>query len=297
MRRQDAEIPAPGGLCHGTLHIPGGDGPGPASWSFPTRAGCGRRSGGWPTGWPGLGYVVLVPDIYYRAGARGTVRRGHPVHRRSGAGPDGGPGGPGDQRPDHRRFRGLRGLPAGPPGGARARDRHHRLLPGRAHVTARRGRDRARGSPRRPRSTAAGWRWPATRSSPHLLAGQITATVYVAGATDDSHFTAEQAELLHSALAAAGTEHTRQTYPAKHGFAVPDNPTYDPAAEARHWAALERPTGPASRARPRSGRGCYPMWRRTARAWFRPWIRPTSHSAMSSAAAAPWLVTRRPSTT
>jgi carboxymethylenebutenolidase len=77
-------------------------------------------------------------------------------------------------------------------------------------------------------------------SSPHLLAGQITATVYVAGAADDSHFTAEQAELLHSALAAAGTDHTVETYPAKHGFAVPDNPTYDPAAEARHWAALER---------------------------------------------------------
>jgi len=33
---------------------------------------------------------------------------------------------------------------------------------------------------------------------------------------------------------------TVETYPAKHGFAVPDNPTYDPAAEARHWAALER---------------------------------------------------------
>jgi len=70
--------------------------------------------------------------------------------------------------------------------------------------------------------------------------GQITATVYVAGATDDSHFTAEQAELLRSALAAVGADHTVETYPAKHGFAVPDNPTYDPAAEARHWAALER---------------------------------------------------------
>jgi carboxymethylenebutenolidase len=28
-------------------------------------------------------------------------------------------------------------------------------------------------------------------------------------------------------------------YPAKHGFAVPDNPTYDEAAEDRHWTALE----------------------------------------------------------
>jgi carboxymethylenebutenolidase len=34
-------------------------------------------------------------------------------------------------------------------------------------------------------------------------------------------------------------------YPAKHGFAVPDNPTYDAAAEDRHWKALEALYGSA----------------------------------------------------
>ena len=29
-------------------------------------------------------------------------------------------------------------------------------------------------------------------------------------------------------------------YPAHHGFAVPDNGTYDAAAAARHWDALGR---------------------------------------------------------
>jgi carboxymethylenebutenolidase len=29
------------------------------------------------------------------------------------------------------------------------------------------------------------------------------------------------------------------TYPAAHGFAVPDNPTYDNEAAARHWQALQ----------------------------------------------------------
>jgi carboxymethylenebutenolidase len=29
-------------------------------------------------------------------------------------------------------------------------------------------------------------------------------------------------------------------YPAAHGFAVPDNPTYDKAAADRHWAALQK---------------------------------------------------------
>ena len=77
-------------------------------------------------------------------------------------------------------------------------------------------------------------------SSPHLAADRITATVYVAGATDDDSFTAAQAELLRDALAEAGVDFTLEIYPARHGFAVPDNPTYDEAAQARHWDALAR---------------------------------------------------------
>jgi carboxymethylenebutenolidase len=77
-------------------------------------------------------------------------------------------------------------------------------------------------------------------SSPHLSADRITAAVYVAGATDDNSFTAEQAELLDSALTAAGVDHIIEIYPARHGFAVPDNPTYDAEASTRHWAALRQ---------------------------------------------------------
>jgi carboxymethylenebutenolidase len=77
-------------------------------------------------------------------------------------------------------------------------------------------------------------------SSPHLAADRITATVYVAGAADDDLFTTEQAGLLESALTGAGVEHAIEFYPARHGFAVPDNPTYDAGAEARHWDALGR---------------------------------------------------------
>ena len=61
----------------------------------------------------------------------------------------------------------------------------------------------------------------------------------MAGAIEDGSFTAEQAGLLDRALTGAGVEHTVEFYPARHGFAVPDNPTYDAAAEARHWHALE----------------------------------------------------------
>jgi carboxymethylenebutenolidase len=58
------------------------------------------------------------------------------------------------------------------------------------------------------------------------------------GATDDGSFTTEQAALLDSALTDAGVGHTVEFYPAHHGFAVPDNPTYDAQADARHWDAL-----------------------------------------------------------
>jgi len=74
--------------------------------------------------------------------------------------------------------------------------------------------------------------------SPHLVVGRITGRVYVAAAEQDDSFPPEQAKLLEDALAAGHVDHTIETYPARHGFAVPDNPSYDPEAAARHWRAL-----------------------------------------------------------
>jgi len=66
------------------------------------------------------------------------------------------------------------------------------------------------------------------------------ATVYVAAAENDASCPPDQLERLEKALAEAGVRHTIETYPAAHGFAVPDNPTYDAAADERHWSALEQ---------------------------------------------------------
>jgi len=74
--------------------------------------------------------------------------------------------------------------------------------------------------------------------SPHLASDRITAAVYVAAAQDDDSFTVDQADLLERALAVAGVDYTLEFYAARHGFAVPDNPTYDEQANVRHWAAL-----------------------------------------------------------
>ena len=77
-------------------------------------------------------------------------------------------------------------------------------------------------------------------ASPHLAVGGITADVYIAGAQDDAFYTIEQAELLERALTDAAVSHTMEFYPALHGFAVPDNPTYDTQASDRHWEALRQ---------------------------------------------------------
>lgn len=75
--------------------------------------------------------------------------------------------------------------------------------------------------------------------SPHHKAAAIKATVYVAGAIEDQSFPDEQKDLLEEVLTQAGVAHTIETYPAHHGFAVPDNATYDEAAAKRHWQAME----------------------------------------------------------
>ncbi len=75
--------------------------------------------------------------------------------------------------------------------------------------------------------------------SPHLLADKFQAVVYVGGAENDASFTPEQAETLDKALTAAGVEHTIEFYAAAHGFAVPDNAPYDHAAAQRHWTAMK----------------------------------------------------------
>jgi carboxymethylenebutenolidase len=74
--------------------------------------------------------------------------------------------------------------------------------------------------------------------SPHTMVGSITGRVYVAGADNDASFPPEQADLLDEALTAAGVDHTIETYPAMHGFAVGDSPAYDHAAAERHYDAL-----------------------------------------------------------
>ena len=75
--------------------------------------------------------------------------------------------------------------------------------------------------------------------SPHRFVKNITGYVYVAGAVEDTYFTEAQKIRLEEALGEAGVPHLVETYlDAHHGFAVPDVPSFDLTASDRHWASL-----------------------------------------------------------
>lgn len=75
--------------------------------------------------------------------------------------------------------------------------------------------------------------------SPHLLAKQMRARIYVGAAGIDPTFPDEQRQRLETALSDAGVAHTIETYEnAKHGFAVNGHLVYDRDASERHWGRL-----------------------------------------------------------
>jgi carboxymethylenebutenolidase len=75
--------------------------------------------------------------------------------------------------------------------------------------------------------------------SPHLLAPAMQARIYVAGADQDSSYPPEMAARLEAALTAAGVTHLCETYEgALHGWTMTDFPIYNAQAATRHWQAL-----------------------------------------------------------
>jgi carboxymethylenebutenolidase len=235
----DVQIPAPDGDSHGTLHLPDGAGPWPGVLVFPDAGGTRETMSQMGDRLASLGYVALIPDIYYRAGQWApfdvatlftdqqerarmsglvSVLTNEKVIADSGAYAD---------------F-----LLARPEVSGSAIGTTGYCLGGRLSLIAAGGLGRTIAAA----ASFHGGRLAVAddTSSPHHSADRITAAVYVAGAIDDSSFTAEQAELLENALTVAGVDHFIEIYPARHGFAVPDNPTYDTQANARHWAALRQ---------------------------------------------------------
>jgi carboxymethylenebutenolidase len=75
--------------------------------------------------------------------------------------------------------------------------------------------------------------------SPHLLVDRLQAEVYVASADQDPGMPPEQQSRLDEALTTAKVRHVCEQYDgARHGFTMSDTAVYDEAATERHWKAL-----------------------------------------------------------
>lgn len=75
--------------------------------------------------------------------------------------------------------------------------------------------------------------------SPANNASQIKARVYVGVAGVDQSFPPEQSARLAEALRSAEIDHTIENYVGmRHGWAVPDHGVFDPVGAERHWKRL-----------------------------------------------------------
>ncbi len=229
------------GDCRVSVATPDGNGPWPAVLMYPDAGGARDTFDQMATRLAGLGYVVLVPDVYYRspgwapfdmANVFGDAKeRARLFGMISTVTPD-------IMAADAAAF--FDYLQARPDVSGTRFGTTGYCMGGRTSlIVAGRVPDRVAAA----MSFHGGGLVAEDPGSPHLLADQIQAAVYVGGAEADASFTAANAETLDAALTAAGVEHTIEIYPAGHGFAVPDNGPYDEAAAQRHWEAMARVFG------------------------------------------------------
>ncbi|MCE9572329.1 MAG: dienelactone hydrolase family protein [Deltaproteobacteria bacterium] len=75
--------------------------------------------------------------------------------------------------------------------------------------------------------------------SPHRLASQIKARLYIGAASEDPSFSDEEQARFRASLDAAHVAYQLEVYPAKHGWVPNDTAVHDAAAAERHWQTLE----------------------------------------------------------
>jgi carboxymethylenebutenolidase len=236
-------VSTPDGTCSVQLFTPEGPGPWPGVVMFPDAGGVRDAFDQMAAKLAGYGYAVLLPDVYYRNGDWAPFNMGNVF----------------TDKEERNRLMSMIGSLT-PDKTAADTTAFFDYLAARPEVTGDRfgvcgycmgGRISLMMAGRLPDRVAAaasfhgGGLVTDSADSPHLLAEQMTATVYVGGAENDASFTTEHAEQLEKALTAAGVQHTIEWYQAAHGFAVPDNEPYDEAAAERHWAAMADTFGSA----------------------------------------------------
>lgn len=235
MKHQEVTVRTRDGQCPVHVFTPGGAGPWPVVIVYmdafgirPALLQVGERLAGG-------GYVVLVPDLFYRYGAYGPL---DPKEAFAGD------------------FRAMVGpLMATTDNAKAAQDTEALLayLATRGDVTGKVGTVgfcmgggmgiAAAGT--YPDRIAAAISFHGGRlatddpTSPHLLAPKIRAELYVAVADNDRSYPPEMVERFRKALDDAGVRYRCEVYRgASHGWMKPDFPVYDKAAAERGWSEM-----------------------------------------------------------
>ena len=74
--------------------------------------------------------------------------------------------------------------------------------------------------------------------SPHTCAPNLKAELYIAAAENDGSYPVAMAERFEHALDEAHVRYRAETYPAAHGWMKPDFPVYDEAAAEHGWREM-----------------------------------------------------------
>jgi len=236
--QRTVEIETADGTCPAALSTPDGEGPWPGVILFADAGGMRDTMRQMGERLSALGYVVLVPDFYYRNGPYETVDMRTAFADKETAewimGMMRGYTADLVVRDAEVFVEYLDSLPEKAPGGVGTTGY---CMGGRLSlITAANLGERIAASASFHGGNLANADDP---DSPHHKASEIKAAVYVGGAIEDQSFPEEQKDLLEKSLTEAGVVHTIETYQAHHGFAVPDNGSYDADAAERHWKATE----------------------------------------------------------
>jgi carboxymethylenebutenolidase len=224
------------GACTAHVFHPAGDGPWPAVLFYMDGVGLRPALFGMGERLAGHGYLVLMPDLYYR-----TPHEPFDIKRAFG----------GDEAEKSRMIAMVRTVTHEKCN--RDTDAFLAFLDKEPRATARTGvvgycmggSLALTAAARHPERIQAAAAFHASRlgtdapDSPHLVVGRIRAEVYVGIAGLDPSWTPAEEQRLVEALVAGNVRHTVETYPGvKHGFAVDGSPVHDADAAERHFRTL-----------------------------------------------------------
>jgi carboxymethylenebutenolidase len=234
------DVPTPDGVADAILATPVEDGPFPGVLLYMDAFGLRARLEEMAERLAGEGYVVLVPNVFYRSGRAPVVEIGDLTKQENRAGI----------------FQKLRPHMQALTPDVAARDAEAYLAfladddrvgdgPVGTVGYCMGGALALRTAAHAPTRVAAVASFHGGRlatddpDSPHRLVDRVRAEVYLAHADNDGSMPAEQQRRISEALTTAGVRHRAELYDgAAHGFTMSDTAVYDEAATERHWERL-----------------------------------------------------------